>query len=179
MFSFSLVVNLGSIIYLLKVLQNKTVETEKLSETTSNIIKDIIESSTALPKKIQHWLDSYKQDVRFPDIQLIISSIPTIRILSSLRKAKLLTTWTDTASELHSFEFFMEWFHSFLTGYTEVNEDEYREILEYWSNRCFSLPDVFLRTLARMDELIKDFQNEHYRLIFIHRMISLCFKTGK
>ena len=175
--------NLESIIYLLKLLQDKLVETEKLSKTTLNIIKDIIESSTALREKIKDYLYSFKIDLKlFEDIQLIISSIPTTKTLSLVQKVQLLITSTENARELHTFEFFKQWFSLFLIGYTKVNETndgEYSQLLQYWSERCSSLPDGFLKTLMRMDELIKTFQNEHYLLIFVRYMISLCFQKGK
>jgi hypothetical protein len=183
LFNCFVVVDLENIIYLLRFLQCESVETEERSKNMMKIIKKLIESSVELREKIEQYLYSLKITIeQFQDIQLIVSSITTTSILLLVQKVELLTILMENAHELHSHEFFKQWFYSFLIGNKEVNKmnrREYTELLENWLDQFYKEHQIFIKILMDLDELVKAFQNEQYQSIFVKHIIIGCFQTGK
>jgi len=86
------------------------------------------------------------------------------------------------ANSLYSYEFFKQWFYSFLLFNEETNDmnkKDYQDLLQHWSNQFTKFHEITMKILMDIDLLIQAFKNEQYKLIFIDHMITLCFHQGK
>jgi hypothetical protein len=82
----------------------------------------------------------------------------------------------------YSYEFFKQWFHSFLLFNEEINEinkKDYQDLLQHWSTHFLRSHEITMQILMDIDLLIQTFKNQQYQSIFIQHMISLCFRQGK
>jgi len=82
----------------------------------------------------------------------------------------------------YSYEFFKQWFCSFLLfddEFNDWNKKDYQDLLQHWSNQFVKFPDITMKIMMDIDGLINAFENKNYQLIFIHHMINLCFQQGK
>ncbi|CAF3395094.1 unnamed protein product [Rotaria sp. Silwood1] len=173
-------VDLESIIFLIKFLQMESLETE---ETSKNILKTVntaIESSIQLRTKVKQYLYALKiTNEQFKDIRFIISSIETSFLLFLVNKRTLLIHLMNHANASYSYEFFKQWFCSFLLFNDEINDRNnktYQDLLEDWSNKICKSYEIMIKIMMDIDHLINAFENEQYQLIFIHHMVNLCFQ---
>ncbi|CAF2385070.1 unnamed protein product [Rotaria sp. Silwood2] len=179
-FEESLRVDLDDIIFLIKFLQMESSETEESSKNILKTVNTAIESSIQLRKKIQQYLYTLKiTNEQFKDIRLIISFIEKSFILFLVEKRALLIHLMNHAHASYSYEFFKQWFCSFLLFHDEINDRNkkiYQDLLEHWSHQLPKSYEIMIKIMMDIDFLINAFENEQYQLIFIHHMINLCFQ---
>jgi len=182
-FLFLFLVNLENIIFLLKFLQIEPVETEEPSKNILKTINTAIESSIALRKKIKDYLYGLTiTNEQFKDIRFIISFLSKCIILYTVKKLDLLIHLMSNSYSSYSYEFFKQWFCSFLLfddEFNDWNKKDYQDLLQHWSNQFVKFPDITMKIMMDIDGLINAFENKNYQLIFIHHMINLCFQQGK
>lgn len=176
-------VDLESIIYLIKFLQFESVETEEESKKILNLVNTVIQTSHSLREKIEKYLYRLKIDIeQFHKIQFIISSISTSFILYKIQRKELLNNLLINSQSKYSYEFFKQWFYSFLVfkeESNEINKKEYQDLLLSWSNQFTKYHETTMKILTDLDELINTFNNQQYQSVFIQHMIHLCFRQSK
>jgi len=178
-----ILVNLESIKFLLKFLQVESTETVEQSKNILKLVNTAIESSIQLRTKIQEYLYKLKINIeQFKDIQFIISYISKSFILYNIKKRDLLINLMIYAYSSYSYEFFKQWFYSFLL-FNEVindsNKKDYEDLLQHWSNQFTKSHEITMKIFMDIDLLIEALKNQQYQLIFIHHMVDLCFRQGK
>lgn len=139
-------------------------------------VTNTIESSVNLREKMRRYLYSLKISIEnFETIRLIISSLGTVSILFALRRRDLLINLMNYSAEKYSYEFFKQWFLSFLIfddELTEVNKREYQDLIQHWWKQINKLPELIMKIFADIDRFIDAFPNPNYQLIFIQQMIQ-------
>ncbi|CAF0809248.1 unnamed protein product [Rotaria sordida] len=173
-------VDLENIIFLIKFLQMESLETDESSKNILKIVNTTIESSMQLRTKIEQYLYTLTiTNEQFKDIRFIISFIEKSFILFLVNKRSLLIHLLNHAYTSYSYEFFKQWFCSFLLSNDEVNDRNkkvYQDLLEHWSHQMSRSYEIMIKIMMDIDLLINAFENEQYRLIFINHMIKLCFQ---
>jgi hypothetical protein len=157
-------------------------ETDESSKNILQIVNKAIESSIQLRAKIKQYLYSLKITMEdFREIRFIISFISHSFILYIIEKKDLLIQLMKHAYASYSYEFFKQWFCSFLLFNDEFNDRNkkiYQDLLLNWSNQFIKIHEISMKILIDIDGLINAFENKQYQSIFIHHMITLCFRQG-
>jgi len=182
-YAFFILVNLENIIYLLKFLQLEPLETEEQAKNILKLVNTVIESSIQLRTQIKQYLYKLKINIeQFTDIQFVILHISKSFILYNIIKRDLLINLMINAYPSYSYEFFKQWFYSFLLfneELNEINKRDYPDLLQHWSNHFLRSPEITTQILMDVDLFIKAFKNQQYQSLFIQHMINLCFRQGK
>jgi hypothetical protein len=160
----------------------ESLETDVSSKNILQIVNKAIESSIQLRAKIKQYLYTLKITTdNFRDVSFIISYISKSIILYIIDKKDTLTHLMTNSIASYSYEFFKQWFTSFLLFYDEYNDRNkkiYQDLLQNWSNQFIKLHEIFMKILTDMDFLINSLEHKQYQSIFIQHMIILCFRHG-
>ncbi len=103
-------------------------------------------------------------------------------ILFNIIRRDLLIGLMVNSITSHSFEFFKQWFYSFLLfdeEMNEVNKREYLDLLQHWSKQFAKSDEIIMKILAEIDQFANALQNQTYRSIFINYMVTFCFQQSK
>jgi hypothetical protein len=181
---FLFLVNTESIIFLLKFLQIESSENEESSKNILKMVNTTIESSITLRAKVKRYLYTLQITIdQLKDIRTIVSFISNSIILHIVDKRELLMALLNNAKASYSYEFFKQWFCSFLLFNDELNERNqklYQDLLKHWSNQFIKYHEILMKILIdNTDQFINGLKINEYRSIFINHMISLCFQQGK
>lgn len=169
--------------YLVRFLQTESNSTEENEREIMKLVISTIESSANLREKIRRYLYSIKIFLEnFRQIRLLISSMATNSILFHVRRRDLLIHLMNNAVDNHSYEFFKQWFFSFLLfdeEITDVNKREYQELVQHWWKQICKVPEMIMKIFADIDQFLPAFPNANYRTIFINQMIQFAFEQSR
>ncbi|CAF3343766.1 unnamed protein product [Rotaria socialis] len=173
-------VNLESITFLLKFLQMESKETNESSKNVLKMVNKVIESSIELRRKIQTYLYALKITMEhFRDIRFILSFKPQSILLFLVDRKDLLIHLMNHANASYSYEYFKQWFCSFLLFNEDLNDwnkQTYQELIRHWSHQLCKYYDIMIKIMTNIDVLSNAFENQHYQAMFIDYMISVCFQ---
>ena len=178
-----ILVHLTNIDYLVRFLQTESNTTDENDNEIIRLVISTIESSVNLREKIRRYLYSIKIFIEnFGQIRLLIAAMSTASILFPVRRRDLLTHLMNNAAPNHNYEFFKQWFYSFLVfdeEVTDVNKREYQELIQHWWKQIVKVPEIIMKIFADIDRFLETFKNPHYQTIFIGQMIQFVFEQSK
>ena len=176
-------VHLTNIEFLVRFLQMESTETDESLKAIMKKVINTIESSVNLREKMRRYLYSLKIPMEsFGTIRLIISAMSTVSILFPIRRRDLLINLMNYSTNNYSYDFFKQWFFSFLVfddEITEVNKREYQDLLQPWWKQIMKLPEIIMKIFGDIDRFIEAFQNANYQMIFILQMIQFIFEQSQ
>ena len=169
-----------SITFLLKFLQNKTLED---GDDYLHTIRSTIDSSASLRDKIKLYMS--KLDINIQQF----GAIRTIFILSTgssifyhVKKQEFLAKSLTSRNNPRTAEFYTKWFLAFMTSDKDqqsvVDTEEFKQMLKQWTAYFGHIPDLTIEIIQKIDSLLLALDDHPDLAHFIQQMVDLCFQQS-